>query len=453
MTEPQLPTQPDLMLPTLKAADRIGGKGHYTDIDDAAIEIAGITEEQLAIEFPPNSTQKGPKILQRIAWARTLLRRVRALESVSHGVWALTDTGRTFLQLPDEEAHKALQTARHAAYAQREPAQALVSQWKAAAQSGSPHQIPVRTLLTNWGINRRWSSSNKRIQATLTEAGLVTVPDFTVGGIDQIVTIELASSHGSTEPGDIPAESATEPVTLVVGHLASATGGVEAVGPADDLLRAQTIMQINDYSQLAVMKTEHQLKGAVSWESIAKARIQNPDADLSLCMDVEPPVVKGDDPLLDIVPSIVEAGFVFVKGAHNTITGIVTTADLSDQFAGLARPFLLVGEIEQWLRVCLDEAFTPDELLEYLVPDDADREVEGAHSLTLGEIERVLESPSAWDQMGWPADRVAFHQSLDEVRLIRNGIMHFSPDPVADQDLKRLTTFLAYLRLIVPSED
>ena len=42
MTETQLPSYMDLMLPTLKAVAAVGGSGFYSDIDDRAVELAGM---------------------------------------------------------------------------------------------------------------------------------------------------------------------------------------------------------------------------------------------------------------------------------------------------------------------------------------------------------------------------------------------------------------------------
>jgi len=43
-------------------------------------------------------------------------------------------------------------------------------------------------------------------------------------------------------------------------------------------------------------------------------------------------------------------------------------------------------------------------------------------------------------------DRRAFIEKLNEVRRIRNDIMHFSPDGVADEDLTTLRRFSQFLQ-------
>ena len=60
--------------------------------------------------------------------------------------------------------------------------------------------------------------------------------------------------------------------------------------------------------------------------------------------------IESKAPLFEAVGVISEHGYVLVRGQDRTITGIVTASDVVDQFEQIARPFLLVGEIEEYLR-------------------------------------------------------------------------------------------------------
>ncbi|MFN8124665.1 MAG: hypothetical protein U0237_19835 [Thermoleophilia bacterium] len=66
--------------------------------------------------------------------------------------------------------------------------------------------------------------------------------------------------------------------------------------------------------------------------------------------------MRPTDDLIALIPRIISESFVFVLGADETIAGIVTMADLSEQFATLANPFFLLGEIERRLRLILVRA-------------------------------------------------------------------------------------------------
>jgi len=108
-----------------------------------------------------------------------------------------------------------------------------------------------------------------------------------------------------------------------------------------------------------------------------RARLRNPNAVLRDCI-IDPAVVQLETPLLEAVSTIASAEFVFVRAHDAAICGIVTTADLSDQFVALARPFLMLGEIEQLSRTALDHTFNSEQFSEAVDPSD-DRVVEGAH--------------------------------------------------------------------------
>ena len=192
------------------------------------------------------------------------------------------------------------------------------------------------------------------------------------------------------------------------------------------------------------------MKGAISWESIARATLyRGPPAYVRDALIQSPVVVQDNEPLLEHVRTIADAGFVFVRDRQNRLKGIVTAADLSDQFAALANPFLLIGEIERWLRVAVDSVCTPDELAGLLDPDDPDRQIEAAQNLTFGEYVRVFQDPDMWVRFGWKADRQIFTSLLDEVRSIRNSIMHFSPDPLEHVQLFKLRSMLRWIRTLL----
>jgi restriction system protein len=79
------------MWPTIEALKATGGSGSIREIDDKVIEIGDFTEEQQAVLHGD-----GPQteLSYRLAWARTYLKAVGALENSQRGVWAITDEGR-----------------------------------------------------------------------------------------------------------------------------------------------------------------------------------------------------------------------------------------------------------------------------------------------------------------------------------------------------------------------
>jgi CBS domain-containing protein len=331
---------------------------------------------------------------------------------------------------------------------------AFLTEARARASSGTPASVTIRTLLRHVGAERRGTRVLRQIQGALDRQGLITEPSFASGWVDNRVQLKLApdpaTSHGATTGSSDGDAIAAEEVSLTVRSLESATKGVTSVERNSDLLRARALMLRYDFSQLAVMAGTRQLIGAVSWESMALAAIRQPDFSLGDAT-IPAQIVDPDADLIALIPTIAEKGFVFVANPDRTLAGIVTTADLSLQFATLAGPFLLIGEIERRLRQTLAARFTVVDFAAVRDPAHTSRTIDSANDLTLGETLRLIENPSNWDQLCWPVERSEFITALNDVKDIRNDVMHFSPDPLSEVQERALLNFVGWLRAMDPS--
>lgn len=328
---------------------------------------------------------------------------------------------------------------------------AFLAEARRKAEGGSAPTVKIRTLVRRAGAGRRGRWVVDSIQRALDRHGLVSDPSFASGWIDNHVVLRLASpADPSTraEQAVAPRPSSSE-IFLTVGTLESANTGVVSLERTQDIELARALMLRHDFSQLAVLSGPRQLVGAVSWESIAKASIAQ--ASVTLADAIVPALhVQRTAPLLPLIGTIVERGFVFVEGRDRSIIGIVTTADLSERFASLANPFFLLGEIERRLRGIISTSFSAEEVTAARDGRDADRTVESADDLTVGEMVRLFESAERWARLGWSVDRGAFVKTLDEVREVRNDVMHFNPDPLASEQLQLLHNFVSWLRTLDP---
>jgi hypothetical protein len=193
------------------------------------------------------------------------------------------------------------------------------------------------------------------------------------------------------------------------------------------------------------MQNERVVKGIVSWESIgAKLALNKKVETVGECMKAHYEV-SSTDSLFRVIGQIVEHSYVLVRGAENKITGIITTSDLSLQFQLLSEPFLLLSEIENHIRLLIDNRFTKEELSTVRDPNDTNREIESVADLTFGEYIRLLEHPANWTKIGLAVDRVIFVQELDRVRRIRNDVMHFDPDGITKEDHELLRHFVRFM--------
>lgn len=82
--------------PTLRSLKDLGGSGTIQEIDDKVIRLAGYSEDQQSVLH-----KRGPQteISYRLAWVRTHLKMIKAIENSSRGVWAISDRGRSLREL------------------------------------------------------------------------------------------------------------------------------------------------------------------------------------------------------------------------------------------------------------------------------------------------------------------------------------------------------------------
>lgn len=155
--------------------------------------------------------------------------------------------------------------------------------------------------------------------------------------------------------------------------------------------------------------------------------------------------IRSDASLFEAIQQIVEHESILVRDATRKLTGIVTTADLSRQFAQLGEPFLLLGQIENHVRNLIANKFTKAELVAVRNPADSGREIEDVSDLTFGEYIRLLENPKRWETFAIQIDRKPFTDELKRVGEIRNEVMHFHPDGVGPEDLTTLRKYARFL--------
>ncbi len=156
--------------------------------------------------------------------------------------------------------------------------------------------------------------------------------------------------------------------------------------------------------------------------------------------------VSSEHSMFKVADIVAEQLYVLVRDATRKISGIITASDLTMEFKERGEPFLLLGEIENHVRGFLEGKFTPEELAAAIDPDDDKRQANDASDLTLGECVRLIESPDRWKKLNLPVDRAIFAEKLGRVREIRNDVMHFSPDPVGEEDLAMLREFSAFVQ-------
>jgi restriction system protein len=319
-----------------------------------------------------------------------------------------------------------------------------------ARAAEKPIELTIRELLAVWGANYRDYDTVGRIERDLAAVALHSQPPFTEGRMGAVVQI------GPSEPAPEEAQKAApEPAaeedrdlvlpyaSLRVKDIPSAIAGVTSVEPDDTLEHAQFIMISKEFSQLAIMTGPRTLKGAVSWSSIAQAYVTRSRITLSEVIEPLPKIVRASDELFSQISIIYDAGFVFVRDDDECVCGIVTTADLADQFRLRTEPFFQLGEIERRLRRCIAHAFSV-----YDLQCVASRRspLTSVDQMTFYQYARLLDDETRWRRLRWRISRESFVHDLDAVRRIRNPIMHFRTDLLTREQKDRLASLLRSMR-------
>src|SRR3954469_15811929 len=88
-----LPAYFDMLWPVLASVRDLGHSASIEELDEATVDRMGFTSEQMAVLH-----KDGPRseVEYRLAWARTYLKGMGALDNPQRGVWVTTDRGKTF---------------------------------------------------------------------------------------------------------------------------------------------------------------------------------------------------------------------------------------------------------------------------------------------------------------------------------------------------------------------
>jgi len=317
--------------------------------------------------------------------------------------------------------------------------------WEAVETGAAPVKLTVRDLLSMWDYRRRTATSLVTVQSELAEHGVTTRPPFTTARMDTAVElVPIADEPGTADPEpDSPEVEVADdlPTKWMVRAILPDVPAIETVTAGKPLAAAVTLMLAKNYSQLAVLHEDGFCAGAVSWESIGRARLANPAPTLRDAT-TQVRVIDFDEELFSQIDEIFRRGYVFVRGEdRRTLIGIVTANDLARQFGALARPFSLLEEAELRLRRQTKRSLSED-LLDEVAP-------KWAHgNPTFGNYVRLFEEQHHFDMLNWPLDHQAFLDLLKEARRIRNDLMHFSGDEVPKQDLAAIEGFCATIKAV-----
>ncbi len=337
---------------------------------------------------------------------------------------------------------------------------------KKLADSKFVPPMTVRAFLQLFGQERRGQNVVKRIRKELKKHKLATRPDFENENSDNPVEIVLMPAVVKKAPIDKERKPTTENETSPVADSNFAAENDEETKPRDSVVtirqgipsagRAPATVRPTETTKMALTRMmaeklellvvqsgdRARVEGIFSYASFIHAQMAGkPTATVGDCISRDFIEVNEEEPLIDAVQKIMRYRNVMVRARDQKVCGLVTARDVAPVFVGLAEPFLLLGQIENYMRCLIERAqLKKEEYQSLVISTDPKRQAktEGADHLTLGELIFAFEKDDIWEKAGLIFDKATFTKRLHDVREIRNKVMHFSPDSLPAEEIIQL---------------
>lgn len=318
-------------------------------------------------------------------------------------------------------------------------------------------EIPTRQITEFYGVSRRGWRVVDRVNSWLAKYELIMEPAFENANFYGFVKI-------SPKPTiDVKSELKKPKYADVIPRLGiirssdlsnSEQTGLELITVSKEctLDEAISLMILNNYSQLPILISKREVYGIISWKTIGKA--------LSLgkkCLKVadcyeQVEVLNFDEPLFKAVKIIMEKEVVLVRNFKKEISGIVTSTDIGEQFLILSEPFLLIEQIENFIRILLNGKLTNDDINNVLDLEKYEKEIKHISDLTFGHYVRIFENVDLFNKIEIKVNRVMLQKMLVNVNKIRNEVMHFNPEAMEENDLLILRQTQNFLQQIIENK-
>lgn len=305
-----------------------------------------------------------------------------------------------------------------------------------------PREITARELFNAFNFERRTPGNCYWVDKFLNENSLMVDPHYNDVWIDEKIQLK----HKPIAQTAIP----IDPIRRI-NTLDSANTIPEYVNNDAPLLAATTIMQSHDFSQLPVINGNvRNLVGYISWETISKSKINGVNSDMVKDY-VNPNVatLSPDTPLIQAIEIVRKHDFAVVLAKDKSLYGIVTVSDVTTQFIEETEPFVLLSELEGHLRNLLRNNILVEDLKE-LCTREPGHEITSIDEMTFGDYVTMFGNEKQWGKLkiSRMADRKTFIEELEEIRGLRNDVMHFRPAGLEDGKKELLRRFVDYLRTL-----
>ncbi len=211
---------------------------------------------------------------------------------------------------------------------------------------------------------------------------------------------------------------------------------------ADTVHAAVRLMIEHDFSQLPVVDAEDgAVVGAISAESIMRSfyHLSSPEAgtgtlsngmglNVAQCID-ETSVRAPRSEMFAIDKTLADSPYILV-GEDGKLSDILTHADIVRLFRELAAHFLLIGKIEQTLRLLISKAFDAEEAVNMAIESAfsyrKEHKPRSLDEMTIDDHRQLIMNKKNWPHFaGLLFNRQATQNRLLKLRDLRNDLFHF----------------------------
>ena len=202
----------------------------------------------------------------------------------------------------------------------------------------------------------------------------------------------------------------------------------------DSILKAKSLMLLNDFSQVPVLSADEKILGAVSWKSIGKIESLGINSPYIIDYIEESAIINESDDFLKYMKLVAKKDYVLVKDKKEKLQGIITTYDMTINFKNFLIPFLHIGIIEDCIRSLIKKN-------EIEVKKDAD-------DLTFGEYKKLFEKDENWNKINLKLDKNVFIEKLEEIRKLRNNIAHYKRKGISSDEIFSIISFTTMMQKV-----
>lgn len=312
-------------------------------------------------------------------------------------------------------------------------------------KTGKAIKTTPKEILEYFNATKRGWKITETVEALMQENNISCEPDFRNAWVyAEIIITAKPKMKANGDNSKLLDKDPTPRISLLdAANLVDNGGNVSGpsrliyVNKDTPIKEAITLMILHDFSQLPILNGPKKVVGLISWKSFGKAVGLGSRCETVNDCKEDAVVLKYDEPLFEAVKYIQQKEVVLIQKKDNTISGIVTATDISEQFITLAEPFLILEQIENHLRNLLHDKYTLEEL-NLLIKADENRPLKYLSDLSFGQYILIIENREMFKRLAVNVDRSVLIERLELVRRIRNDVMHFNPEGITSEKIEIL---------------